>query len=133
MPLAGRVSSFRTLPNIRKRAHHNLRLTSLIVTMGPSMPTEYVVTSPASSGLAAFKAHYATVEAALRVANMVIDEGASPVWIVDEQGNTILREDQIRRLGGLIAKNYQEQDFLLGQLQQSQNAVDRGDGNHNGE
>jgi hypothetical protein len=87
------------------------------------MPTEFVVTSPAGSGVGAFKAHYATVAAALRVANMLLDEGTSLVWIVDGEGNTILREDQIRLRNRLIAQNIEALDCLRAQLHNFETGV----------
>jgi len=93
------------------------------------MATEFVVTSPASSGLGAFKAHYATVQAALRAASMVIDEGAPLVWIVDGEGKTILRDDQIKLLNRRIAQNSEAREYLFLQLNKFQADAEHNDGN----
>jgi len=66
------------------------------------MATNFVVTSPASSGVGVFKAHYATVETAFRVANTLLGYESSRVCIVDGEGNTILREDNIRPRNRMI-------------------------------
>ena len=58
------------------------------------MTTEFVVISPASSGVGAFKAHYSTIEAARRAAFRLLDDGSLLVWIADGDGNTIIREDE---------------------------------------
>jgi hypothetical protein len=88
-----------------------------------SMPTEFVVTSPAASGVGALKAHYPTVEAALQVANMLLDEGTSRVRILDGEGNTVLREDQIKLRNRLICQNIETLDYLRAQLSNFESGV----------
>ena len=87
------------------------------------MSTEFVVTSPAASGLGAFKAHYTTVEAALRVANKLLDEGTPMVWIVDANGNTVLREDQVKLRNRLISQNIKARDHLRSHLHNFETGV----------
>jgi len=87
------------------------------------MPTELVVTSPAAPGIGALRAHYATVDAALRVANRLLDEGTSMVWIVDDKGNTILQEDQVKLRNKLISQNIKARDQLRSQLHKFETGV----------
>ena len=81
------------------------------------MPKEYVVTSSATPGIGAFKAHYPDVEAALRFANLLLDEGAPPlVDIVDGEGNTVMRDDHVRRRQRLVTQNVKGRDQLNARL-----------------
>jgi hypothetical protein len=81
------------------------------------MPKEFVVTSSATPGIGAFKAHYPNVEAALRFANVLLDEGAPPwVDIVDGEGNTIMRDDHARLRQRLVTQNIKGRDQLSTRL-----------------
>ena len=59
-------------------------------------PETYFLTSATRRTAAGSEFGYPTVEAALRAADIILEEDAELIWIEDRKGNLILPADQVR-------------------------------------
>jgi hypothetical protein len=60
------------------------------------MSTTYFVHAAETAGVAMMKASRATIDEALKEAELELNSGAAFVWIVDGQGNLVLPPSQIK-------------------------------------
>jgi hypothetical protein len=60
------------------------------------MRTNYLVATASTHGAKTSNARHATVGDALRSAEVLLEDGAQSVWIVNSSGDLILPADQVR-------------------------------------